>query len=161
MKSYLVSALKVLVPRGPGALANWHDGAWLVWEPGVWKAPRSKTVVLGAGAALPTGPRGALKGSEALAIALPTQERVTVGRAPSADVSINDGTLSGFHLALKRAPDGAWQVEDLGSTNGTLVDDALLRAGLTAALKNGSVLKAGEVVLTFQTAEGLWARLTV
>jgi pSer/pThr/pTyr-binding forkhead associated (FHA) protein len=82
-----------------------------------------------------------------------------VGRAADADVSINDGTLSSMHLALNSSPDG-WSVEELGSTNGTTIDGKVLTAGATVALRNGSVLEAGQVVLTFHTAEGLWTRLS-
>jgi hypothetical protein len=161
VKSFLGSALKGLVPSGRGAITSRHDGAWLVWEPGSWKAPRAQTLVLGAEAVKDyrSVSQGTLKGAEALAIALPPQDRVTVGRAADADVSINDGTLSSMHLALNSSPDG-WSVEELGSTNGTTIDGKVLTAGATVALRNGSVLEAGQVVLTFHTAEGLWTRLS-
>jgi hypothetical protein len=159
VKSFLGSALKGLVPSGRGAITSRHDGAWLVWEPGSWKAPRAQTLVLEAVKDYRSVSQGTLKGAEALAIALPAQDRVTVGRAADADVSINDGTLSSMHLALNASPDG-WSVEELGSTNGTTIDGKALTAGATAALRNGSVLEAGQVVLTFHTAEGLWTRLS-
>jgi hypothetical protein len=160
VKSFLVSALKALATNGRAALEGRHDGAWLVWEPGSWKAPRAQTLVLDAVKDYRNVSQGSLKGAEALAIALPAQERVTVGRAADADVSINDGTLSGMHLVLLRGVDGAWQVEELGSTNGTSVDGVVVKAGTAVALRNGSSLKAGQVSLTFHTAEGLWTRLT-
>ncbi|MDX2009092.1 MAG: FHA domain-containing protein [Myxococcaceae bacterium] len=160
MKSFLVSALKPLVVNGRGALTSRHDGAWLVWEPGSWKAPRAQTLVLDAVKDYRSVSKGTLKGAEALAIALPAQERVTVGRAPDADVSINDGTLSSMHLVLLRGADGAWHADELGSTNGTTVDGAELKAGGPVPLQNGAAIKAGQVALTFHTAEGLWTRLS-
>lgn len=160
MKSFLVSALKALVVNGRGALSSRHDGAWLVWEPGSWKAPRAQTLVLDAVKDYRTASKGSLAGAEALAIVLPSQERVTVGRAPDADVSINDGTLSSMHLVLLRGADGAWYADELGSTNGTTVDGAALQAGVPVPLRNGSAIKAGQVALTFHSAEGLWTRLS-
>jgi hypothetical protein len=73
VKSFLGSALKGLVPSGRGAITSRHDGAWLVWEPGSWKAPRAQTLVLGAEAVKDyrSVSQGTLKGAEALAIALP------------------------------------------------------------------------------------------
>jgi pSer/pThr/pTyr-binding forkhead associated (FHA) protein len=160
VKSFLVSALKRLVPSGRGAITSRHDGAWLVWEAGQWKAPRAQTLVLSVSKDAQRVTTSAPRGAEALAIALPDQERVTLGRAADADVSINDGTLSGMHLVLVRGPGGTWQADELGSTNGTRVDGVAVKVGSPAALRDGSAIKAGQVSLTFHTAEGLWTRLS-
>ncbi len=158
MKSYLLSALAKQSVAGHDPFLAHHRTDWLVWEPGQWKAPRPQTLVLGASRDLEPLPATA-KGAEALAIVLADQARVTVGRAPEADVCINDGTLSGLHLSLWKTSSGLWEAEDLGSTNGTTLEGLALRPSVRLALRNGSVLKAGQVVLTFQTAEGLWKRL--
>ena len=48
---------------------------------------------------------------------------VVVGRAGgSADVTIDDPQISGRHLRVRPSGDGI-EVEDLGSTNGTFVND--------------------------------------
>lgn len=47
--------------------------------------------------------------------------RVLVGRAPSADVRIDDPRVSRLHARIEMRDDGAY-VEDLGSRNGTRVD---------------------------------------
>ena len=47
--------------------------------------------------------------------------RVLVGRAPSADLRLDDPRVSRLHARIELRPDGVY-VEDLGSRNGTLVD---------------------------------------
>jgi pSer/pThr/pTyr-binding forkhead associated (FHA) protein len=47
--------------------------------------------------------------------------RILVGRAPSAEVRIDDPRVSRLHARLEMRDDGVY-VEDLGSRNGTLVD---------------------------------------
>ena len=47
--------------------------------------------------------------------------RILVGRAPSADVCIDDPRVSRLHARIEMRDDGVY-VEDLGSRNGTLVD---------------------------------------
>jgi len=45
-----------------------------------------------------------------------------IGRDLTADVVIDDEAVSRFHARITRLPDGAFLLEDLGSTNGTFVD---------------------------------------
>ncbi|HEY3727944.1 MAG TPA: FHA domain-containing protein [Solirubrobacteraceae bacterium] len=51
------------------------------------------------------------------------QEELLVGRHPGCDVVLGDLTVSRRHARL-RFRDGNWVLHDLGSTNGTLVNDA-------------------------------------
>jgi pSer/pThr/pTyr-binding forkhead associated (FHA) protein len=157
VKSYLFSALKRTSATGRDSFAKQHPGEWLVWEAGAWKAPRASTLVLGslADPQLLTP----AKGAEALVIALPDQPKVTLGRSEDVDIVLNDGTLSSHHVNLFRAAQGRWSIEDTGSTNGTTVEGLSLKIGDRMTLRNGSAIKAGQVALTFQTAEGLWQRL--
>ncbi len=157
MKSWLLSALKKIASGGREALVKQHPGDWLVWEAGNWKAPRAQTLVL---ETVKDPAAQTPKGAEALTIALPIQVSISVGRAPDADISLNDGTLSGHHLTLARLSDGRWTIEDLGSTNGTTVEGLTLKVGDRMPLRNGTVIKAGQVTLSFQTAEGMWKRLS-
>nr|WP_216629635.1 FHA domain-containing protein [Brevibacterium renqingii] len=46
---------------------------------------------------------------------------VTFGRAPDNTIVINDDFASSHHARIS-AQNGAWLLEDLGSTNGTIVD---------------------------------------
>jgi hypothetical protein len=68
----------------------------------------------------------------------------TLGRAERANVVVPDPTVSAEHARLERLGDG-WVVVDLGSTNGTLVNQALVQGD--AALGPGDVLGLGQVRL--------------
>ena len=52
--------------------------------------------------------------------------RVAVGRAADNDVTVEDATASRHHVVFERLAAG-WAVQDLGSTNGTLVNGEPLR----------------------------------
>jgi len=59
---------------------------------------------------------------------------VTIGRAPSSDVVIDNPTVSAEHAALTKLPSG-YRLTDLGSTNGTQVNGASIT---DAELKDGA-----------------------
>ena len=48
------------------------------------------------------------------------KEAIVIGRAVDSDVVLSDRSVSGQHARLTRTPTG-WQIEDLGSTNGTVL----------------------------------------
>lgn len=66
------------------------------------------------------------------------QGEMTVGRGSSCDVVIEQDRLSRTHAKLI-AGDGVLMVEDLGSTNGTFINDNPVKAATAA--KNGDVVK--------------------
>jgi hypothetical protein len=68
----------------------------------------------------------------------------TLGRAGQASIVVADPTVSAEHARVSRIGDD-WLVTDLGSTNGTLVNQALVRGD--AALAPGDVLGLGNVRL--------------
>jgi ABC transport system ATP-binding/permease protein len=49
------------------------------------------------------------------------RNETTVGRAPDNDVVIEDLLVSRHHAVVRKLDDGNWEVEDLGSANGTYV----------------------------------------
>jgi pSer/pThr/pTyr-binding forkhead associated (FHA) protein len=103
-----------------------------------------------------------LNAGESLAISVePAADArsVTVGRSTENDVVIDDATLSRTHMRLERGEDGRWSAVDLGSSNGTSVDGVVAR-GQAVPLKNGSVIEAGAVRLTFHDGGGFYQRLT-
>lgn len=51
---------------------------------------------------------------------------VLIGRSPEADIQLNDHWVSRFHCAIDECG-GMLVVRDLGSQNGTLVNDASIR----------------------------------
>jgi hypothetical protein len=64
----------------------------------------------------------------------------TFGRGGRADVVLADAAVSAEHARVDRVGRG-WAVTDLGSTNGTRVNDAIVRG--RAALAEGDVLTIG------------------
>ena len=76
-----------------------------------------------------------------------SQDRTVVGKSPEVDLPIADLTVSRQHFEVLHES-GRYLVKDLGSTNGTELDGAVVRE---AFLRPGAVIKAGEVVFRFQT----------
>ncbi len=75
----------------------------------------------------------------------PMEGEVTVGRAPGCGVQVvDDSFVSQVHARVFGA-EGAWQVEDMGSTNGTFVNEQ--RVGGPAAIRVGDRLRVGSTVL--------------
>ncbi|WP_437874924.1 FHA domain-containing protein [Sorangium sp. So ce513] len=64
------------------------------------------------------------------------------GRAPGSAVRLVDHAASNDHAAVSWNGE-RWQVRDLASTNGTLVDGRPLEAGTNVDIKRGSVLQFG------------------
>ena len=81
-----------------------------------------------------------LKPGEILAVAAGT----TLGRGGRADVVLADTAISAEHARVERVG-RRWVVTDLGSTNGTRVNEAVVRG--RAALAEGDVLALGTIRL--------------
>lgn len=63
------------------------------------------------------------------------RERVTIGRAPDCDIVILDRQVSRYHVRIERDEEG-YLLRDLGSKNGTLVNDEPVR-GQPYRLRDG------------------------
>jgi pSer/pThr/pTyr-binding forkhead associated (FHA) protein len=157
LRSYLLSWL---AKKHAGAnlerfvQAEPHD--WLVWEAGPWRPPSRGRETVQARPGMP-----GLNSGESLAIALLSRAGdgpVTLGRNAENDLVIDDATLSRAHMRFTRGTDGRWTVRDLGSSNGTTADGADAR-DQARPLRNGSVIEAGAVRLTFYDAAGFYGRL--
>jgi len=70
-----------------------------------------------------------------------------IGRDPDVSVTLNGAIISRRHACVI-VKDGLAQVEDLGSKNGTLVDNERLTA--RRALQDGDVITVGDYELTFK-----------
>jgi len=68
----------------------------------------------------------------------------TLGRGDRADVVLADSAISAEHARVERVG-RRWVVTDLGSTNGTRVNEAVVRG--RAALAEGDVLALGTIRL--------------
>ncbi len=84
--------------------------------------------------------------------ALGGQEHL-VGRLPELDVPLEGEGLSRKHARLFRDQAG-WQIEDLGSTNGTHVNDVKI---VRQALRDGDLLRFGVTICKFLAGDNVEA----
>ncbi len=83
---------------------------------------------------------------EELPPALPfASERTTVGRERDNTLSIPEGAVSRYHACVTRRPDGVW-LEDLGSTNGTVVRGRRLERH---ALDEQDIVRIGDSIFRY------------
>jgi pSer/pThr/pTyr-binding forkhead associated (FHA) protein len=69
---------------------------------------------------------------------------ISVGRDPESDVFVDNPGVSRDHFRLERTPAGEYQVVDLGSANGTFLNDQTVN---TALLRNNDVVRFGKYTL--------------
>ena len=69
---------------------------------------------------------------------------VTVGRDPSSDIHVDNPGVSRDHFRFEAIEDGTYQVVDLGSANGTFVNEQMVN---TTALNNNDVIRFGKYTL--------------
>ncbi|HUS57806.1 MAG TPA: FHA domain-containing protein, partial [Planctomycetota bacterium] len=74
-------------------------------------------------------------------------ELVIIGRNPSCKIRLDDPGVSRNHAEITHA-DGKWFVRDLGSSNGTIINDKLTRAQ-KVQINSGDVLRLGQTTFTF------------
>lgn len=77
-------------------------------------------------------------------------EEITVGRSSSAHLSLSDRFLSRLHARFFQKDD-AWWVEDLGSRNGTHLNDRKLEA--PAKVKDGDSIRVSGCTITVHSEE--------
>jgi len=89
-------------------------------------------------------------------IVLPSGERVylgelvtTIGRIPESTITIDDGNVSREHARVKPGTSG-YVVEDLGSTNGTLVNGQRISGVRTLA--DGDIVSFGSTHVRFEAS---------
>jgi pSer/pThr/pTyr-binding forkhead associated (FHA) protein len=83
----------------------------------------------------------------------PLNGDVSIGRDPENDLVLITKTVSRRHARLVQR-EGRWFVEDLGSFNGTLLNDSRIQAGTPVPLRHADRLKLGSQVVVFsQPAE--------
>jgi diguanylate cyclase (GGDEF)-like protein len=69
-----------------------------------------------------------------------------IGRAPSADICINEQTVSKQHAKCYRVQDDI-EIEDLGSSNGTHINDK--RISSRHVLRDGDIIRLGTVLCKY------------
>ncbi len=78
------------------------------------------------------------------------ENQSTIGRQPSSTIPLQDPRSSGRH-ALLIFDQNQWKLRDLGSSNGTFVNDQRIE---TAILRQGDQIQFGNTVFTFSTESG-------
>jgi type VI secretion system FHA domain protein len=80
------------------------------------------------------------------------KDQFAIGRAAGNDVVLPDveKRVSSKHARIDKVGVGAWQVRDLGSTNGTYLNDRRLEANSASDLRDGDKISIGLYQLRFQ-----------
>ncbi len=78
-----------------------------------------------------------------------TKERMTIGRRPSNDIQIDNLAISGEHAVVVTILNDSF-LEDLNSTNGTLVNGQPVKKHF---LKNGDIVELGKYKLKYITEQ--------
>ncbi len=82
-------------------------------------------------------------------LSLPVDKPITVGRDESCQLALQSTLVSRAHAELKHVAEGIW-VTDLGSQNGTFVNDVILGGPLL--MTTGDQLRIGAVIFAVQVA---------
>jgi pSer/pThr/pTyr-binding forkhead associated (FHA) protein len=125
-------------------------------RPGGRPAPAPAAGATPAAPAAPEKPRGRRGGPTRLVVTegplrgttLPlATSAVLIGRAPSCTLVLDDDYSSSRHARVF-PEDGQWLVEDMGSTNGTFLDEQPVTAAMP--VRAGSQIRIGQSVLELQ-----------
>lgn len=73
------------------------------------------------------------------------KDRMTIGRRPDNDIQVDNLAVSGQHAAVTTVLNDS-VIEDLGSTNGTLVNNEIVQKHF---LKNGDVIEIGKHTIRY------------
>ena len=76
---------------------------------------------------------------------------LTIGRLPSNTLALNDVKASSRHAELRPAND-AYAITDLGSTNGTFVNEQQLRPNEPRQLNAGDTVRIGDTRFTYEVS---------
>jgi two-component system cell cycle response regulator len=80
-------------------------------------------------------------------------DHITLGRSPDATIMLQDTHVSRLHLAIQyHAASGGYRVQDLGSSNGTLLNETPVTE---AVLRDGDKIIIGHTMLRFSWADAL------
>lgn len=74
-----------------------------------------------------------------------TSSPIVIGRSPACSLVLEDEYASAHHARLSPDAEGTWWIEDLGSRNGTTVDNERLEGA--RELRAGDVVRIGQTTL--------------
>ena len=126
----------------------WRSMRWAVRGLSVEAAPRSRRGSNKGGGSVPEMPPGPsavvihAEGSKPRTVAV--SGNMVMGRAPECELALDDTFVSQQHARLF-AKNSSWYVEDLGSTNGTFVNDQRLAS--PAMVQPGDRVRVGTTTL--------------
>lgn len=86
--------------------------------------------------------------------------KVTVGRAPDNMLVVNDSRVSSHHAEIR--PEGQlYDLVDLGSTNGTFVNEQQVLAQVPHRLQQGDIVRFGDTKYTFDAGSSFQGRYPI
>jgi DNA-binding NtrC family response regulator len=85
-------------------------------------------------------------GADAGVSVIASDRELTIGSDPANDLILSDATVSSHHCVIGVHPNG-YQIKDLGSTNGTRVNDVRIES---AFLVSGAILEIGSTRVRFE-----------
>jgi hypothetical protein len=86
-------------------------------------------------------------------------DQISVGRAANTDLCLPLASISKYHAFFSVAPDGTHTITDVGSKNGTWVNDSKLTPKEAVRLSDGDLVTLGSCDFVFHTYGGFMARL--
>jgi diguanylate cyclase (GGDEF)-like protein len=75
-----------------------------------------------------------------------SEQRIVVGRTPESHLVINEASVSRQHAAISSSMAG-FEIEDLGSSNGTFINDVKVNG--KTLLKDGDMIRLGTILFRF------------
>ncbi|HYH95926.1 GGDEF domain-containing protein [Hyalangium sp.] len=76
------------------------------------------------------------------------QAEVMIGRSSKADICVDQESVSRLHAQITNSKKGV-RIRDMGSTNGTFVNDQAVEDGGEQELRNGDLVKIGRTIFKF------------
>lgn len=158
--SFLLSLLARQLTLLGDRFAKRYPHAWLVWEPSEHVRPASVEEADVGATRMPTSVvRRRPAGADAVCFQLPPDGLVTVGRATTNGIAIDDMSMSRNHFLLFVERE-IWHLSLAEPvTCGTTVRRMSVEAKKPVYLVDGCGIVAGDVELTFYEQGGLMARL--
>ena len=79
-------------------------------------------------------------------------DTLTIGRIPSNKLVLNDAKASSRHAEI-RATDNGYTITDMGSTNGTFVNEQQLRPNEPRPLNTGDTIRIGDTRFSYESSD--------
>ena len=80
---------------------------------------------------------------------------LTIGRIQSNQLVVYDRRVSARHAVISSLKQGYYTITDIGSTNGTFVNELTLTSNVPHILQFGDTIRIGDTILTFQISDEL------